>query len=310
VQCHDPHASPFEANLRERGNALCTGCHQELAGAASLAHPHRPVAQDCLGCHDAHASKRAGHLLVQRSPELCLSCHATDRPSAVRGHVGYPVDRADCTSCHDPHGSPNEGILWASVHAPVGRRMCSQCHLEPASPTALDLKRAGADLCRGCHSELFDASRGKDHVHWPFVDGRGCESCHRPHASGTPKLLAAPEGELCGSCHADVVRRQERSATKHPPVEAGACSTCHEPHAADTAFLLVGANDFELCGTCHDWEKHSAHPIGDKVLDQRNRNLTLDCASCHRTHGSPHEHLTHFEHRMELCVQCHANLAR
>jgi predicted CXXCH cytochrome family protein len=311
VSCHDPHASTQKANLKSSGNALCVSCHQELGAAIQAAtHRHSPVDKGCLSCHDPHGSAGAEALLKKAAPALCLSCHKPDAPNFAKKHFNYPVTTADCTSCHDPHGSNNDGILWASVHSPVLKGMCNQCHAAAGTPDALKTKRAGADLCRGCHNDTFNAIQAKNQVHWPVTDRKACGNCHSPHASKTAKLLTAPQGALCGSCHQDAVRRQELSLVKHPPVEAGECVTCHAPHASDATPLLAGADQFEVCGKCHDWKTHSTHPIGEKAVDQRNKNLTLDCGSCHRTHGTPKAHLAHFDPKQELCVQCHAELSR
>ena len=311
VSCHDPHASAHRANLRLSGNTLCLDCHKEVAGSlASATHKHTPVERSCLGCHSPHASKTAPMLLTKAVPGLCLDCHEADSATFAKEHNGYPVATADCGSCHDPHGSPNEGILWANVHSPVTKGMCNQCHGAAGTPEALSLKRGGPDLCRGCHSDAFNEMQARSAVHWPVLDRRACANCHSPHATKAPKLLTAPQGELCATCHRDAVRRQQTSLAKHPPVEAGECSTCHDPHASDAGFLLAAGSDLELCQACHDWEKHSKHPIGEKAIDPRNPNLTISCLSCHRSHGTPQAHLAHFDPKQELCVQCHASLAR
>ena len=310
VQCHDPHASKNRYNLRLAGNELCLGCHKDLGKSVEASEfQHAPAQRDCLACHDPHAS-RTRALLAKVEPDLCLRCHNPALPIFSKAHAGYPVAKSRCTSCHDPHGSSNRGILWASVHRPVATRMCAQCHEGASSPNAVRTRKAGSDLCRGCHNDLFNETFAKNRIHWPVVDATGCRNCHSPHASKTPKLLLTPPKTLCGSCHADAVARQEKSATKHPPVADGACSTCHAPHSSNSAFLLAAADVSALCGTCHDWQQHSSHPLGEKVADQRNRNLTLDCLSCHRTHGTPFQHLAYLDTKSDLCVQCHTRLTR
>jgi predicted CXXCH cytochrome family protein len=310
VSCHDPHASPNKANLIRAGNDLCLGCHAEMKSSLeSATHRHAPVDRNCLGCHDPHASKDATSLLVKASPSLCLDCHKATQPGFAQAHMGYPVAAADCTSCHDPHGSGNRGILWANVHQPVLNRMCSQCHGEPARGQ-VTVKRAGSDLCRGCHNDLMLEIGSKNRVHWPLLDKAACGNCHEPHASRTAKLLAAPQKQLCGSCHPDSLARQDRSVTKHPPVNEGECSVCHSPHASDATFLLATADDRQTCGTCHDWSGHSAHPIGESAVDQRNPNLRVTCESCHRSHGTAFKHFAHGDVKGELCMQCHTWISR
>ena len=119
-------------------------------------------------------------------------------------------------------------------------------------------------------------------------------------------LLLDAEAPLCGSCHADVLERHDRSVTKHAPVEEGNCVMCHAPHSADNPFLFQEDDTIELCGNCHDWQTHSTHPIGETILDPRNENVSLECSSCHRAHGTEYQHFLYFETTNEMCVQCHA----
>ena len=311
VRCHDPHASNFASNLRAQGNDLCLGCHEALGRAAAGAeYKHAPVEGDCLGCHTPHASTASESLLSTAVPALCVGCHDTSRANFVKDHRDYPVAESDCTSCHDPHGSSNRGILWAGSHSPVARGMCTQCHVAPDSASPLETKRPGAELCRACHNDMFNETFvSKNRIHWPLVDQAACANCHAPHGSKNSALLSEPQGKLCGSCHQDAVQRQLQSVTKHDPIADGECSTCHDPHASDHSFLLAGGLD-SVCGACHDWENHSAHPMGEKTVDQRNPNLSVDCLSCHRTHGTAYEKLLFLDPGQDLCVQCHSSLTR
>ena len=162
-----------------------------------------------------------------------------------------------------------------------------------------------AVFCKACHSDLVNTTMAQNRVHWALLDQTACLNCHRPHAAPQAKLLKASEKELCGSCHADSVARQQRSVTKHPPVDEGQCTACHQPHASNAVFLFAGKDQLEVCANCHDWGKHSTHPLGEKVLDPRNKHLNVDCSSCHRTHGSEFKHLATFDTKKELCLQCH-----
>ena len=54
---------------------------------------------------------------------------------------------------------------------------------------------------------------------------------------------------------------------------------CHDPHGSDSLFLANNASIIDLCGKCHDWQKHSTHPIGEKVKDPRNKNLNVQLAN-------------------------------
>jgi predicted CXXCH cytochrome family protein len=330
VRCHDPHGSGNRHNLLKAGNSLCKSCHQDMGAAmAKVKFKHSPAEKDCTGCHDPHASTQSDHLLKKAPTALCLTCHKANNPSFMKQHMEYPVATARCTSCHDPHGSNRDGILYDNVHSPVAKKACTQCHEPANSPTPFKVKKASFELCRGCHNTMMNETFSKNAVHWPVLDKTGCQNCHEPHASPRGKLLKGNGGQVCGRCHGDTMavqaklgerERQEaaaapkgtpiKGALTHKPVQEGNCEACHSPHSADRSLLLKGASAVELCGTCHDWLKHTSHPMGEKTVDQRNRNLKVDCLSCHRAHGTGYRHLIPFPATTDLCVQCHRQYRR
>lgn len=309
--CHDPHASNNKFNLLKSGNELCFGCHNNISEAVTKSKfKHPPVDKGCISCHNPHASTKAAHLLKDSLPSLCLQCHKTDKPSFMNQHMNYPVARANCSTCHNPHGSDRGGILFNNVHKPVSSKMCNQCHEEPTSQNPFKTKRAGYELCKGCHSNMISEMFNKNRVHGPILSKKGCLSCHSPHATTESALLRGPMLSLCNECHSDTIKRQERSQTKHPPIQEGNCTVCHTPHADNNPFLFKDANVIDLCGTCHEWQKHSTHPIGEKFVDPRNKNLTLQCLSCHRSHGTENKYFMHFWPISEQCTQCHVQFRR
>ncbi|MFB3885108.1 MAG: cytochrome c3 family protein [Thermodesulfobacteriota bacterium] len=329
VKCHDPHASNHKGNLLKAGNELCFGCHKNIGDAvAKVKFKHAPVEKGCLNCHDPHASAKAVALLKNDLVPLCLECHKPDRPAFAKQHVNYPVVKADCSSCHDPHGSDNAGILFTYVHEPVANRMCSQCHEAATSPDPFKTRRGGFELCRGCHSNMMNETLNQNRVHWPLMDKTGCMNCHEPHASKGKKLVKGDMVSLCGRCHSDTVEnmrklaakdKEEKAAAKgrqpkgelvHQPVQEGECLTCHSVHGSNQVLLMKQRSMIELCGNCHDWLKHTSHPMGEKVIDSRNKNLTMDCLSCHRSHGTGYRYMVPFSTPTELCVQCHKQLKR
>jgi DmsE family decaheme c-type cytochrome len=306
VKCHDPHASDTKDVLVKGGSELCFACHKELAtSVGSAKFKHAPVEKGCLTCHDPHAGKGPA-LLNQDVNSLCLGCHKQDRPNFAKAHMSYPVTSARCTACHDPHGSNRPKILYNNVHAPVANRMCNQCHEEGA----LRLKRSGSEMCRGCHTEMYNKTFAKNRVHWPLASKDGCLSCHDPHAGPVKGLLKDKPAQLCGSCHGDTMRRFDKLVSKHEPVKNGECTACHDPHSSNVPFLAQKEKEIDLCATCHDWVNHSTHPIGEKYKDPRNKNLTLSCHSCHRTHGTEFKKMLPTPTTTELCVQCHEQYKR
>lgn len=311
MKCHDPHASTIKYNLVKGGNDLCFSCHKEMGETvAKVKFKHPPVAMGCITCHDPHASTKGPFMLKNDVPALCVGCHKTDKPLFKKAHMNYPVGNARCTSCHDPHGSDVAGILYNNVHKPVARKMCNQCHEDPTSATPLKTKREGMEICKACHSDMVTRMLGKNRVHWPLLSKKGCLSCHNPHASKEKWFLAGKMINVCGSCHKDTIQRQEKSVTKHKPIKEGNCTACHDPHSSDSLFLANNPSTIDLCGKCHDWQKHSSHPIGDKLKDPRNKNMTMQCLSCHRAHGTAHKHFIPFATTSELCTQCHESFKR
>jgi len=333
VKCHDPHASNNKFALLKAGNELCFSCHKTIGDAVTKAKfKHNPVEKGCLNCHEPHASTKGQHLLKNDLVALCVSCHRTDQASFSKQHMDYPVAKSDCSSCHDPHGSNRAGILFDNVHQPVANKLCNQCHEGSTSPDALKTKKAGFELCRGCHNTMMSDTFNKNRIHWPLLDKKGCLSCHEAHASKEKKLLVTNVVSLCGTCHKDTMEKQakyaemdkqekaavaaskgkiqEKGAFGHNPVMEGNCLACHAPHASDSVFLMSNPSQTELCGTCHEWLKHSSHPIGDKIIDSRNKNLTVQCLSCHRSHGTGYRYLNPFPTVTDLCVQCHKKYKR
>lgn len=311
VQCHDPHAAQNKNNLLAAGNALCFGCHKNMAGAASaVKYQHLPAAKDCLTCHSPHASAEAGYLLKAPVPQLCIQCHKTDRPVFAKQHMNYPVGKSLCTNCHNAHGSNQKGILYDTVHKPVASRMCSQCHEDPGSATPLKTRKPSPELCKGCHALFVKEAFDKKRIHWPLADRKSCQNCHNPHASREKGLLLASQTRLCGSCHGDSLDQMAKVKSQHNPVKEGSCTACHMPHSSDNPQLLAKPGLMDLCGTCHDWGKHSNHPMGGKYRDLRNKNLAVDCSSCHRGHGTDHKRMLLQATVTEVCVQCHEKLRR
>lgn len=310
--CHDAHASANKFVVLKPLGELCGSCHKPVATAAAQAkYKHKPLeATGCVACHDPHASAKAESLLKDAVPGLCLGCHKTSAPIFTKAHLGYGVAKSDCTSCHDPHGSGKRGMLWNNVHPPVAKLMCGNCHEKPGAPRGFAPKQEAPTLCRSCHAQQLTAMLDKNRVHQPVLEGRACLTCHAPHASRDKGLLKGRIAAVCGSCHAETIRRGDRAAEKHAPVAEGQCASCHDPHSSAGPMLFVNSDRIELCAQCHDWTKHSTHPIGEKRVDPRNKNLRVECLSCHRAHGTPYPKLIPYAKQSELCTKCHETYTR
>ena len=310
-KCHDPHASDSAALLVKKGDALCFDCHEEIGERVTKARfKHDPVRKGCVTCHDPHGSDQSAHLLKSAMPGLCVKCHKPDGPAFVARHQKYPVAKASCSTCHDPHGSDQPALLLASVHAPVTTGTCNKCHEGPDSAVPFATKGNGFELCKGCHNDMVNATLAKPRLHWPVADKRACVNCHNPHASNHEKLLKADTRELCRGCHKDTLMRIAALPAKHQPVDTGMCVACHSPHSSIGAYLIDQPSVIKLCEQCHDYELHSAHPLGEKAVDPRNKNLRVDCLSCHKGHGTEFKRMLLAETNVEMCSGCHKKFAR
>jgi DmsE family decaheme c-type cytochrome len=311
AKCHDPHASDNKGLLVKKADELCGSCHKEVAATASTSKfKHSAVEKGCQTCHDPHGSDQSGRLLKKAVPAICVECHNPDTPAFVTRHQKYPVGKAACTTCHDPHGSNQPALLLNNVHAPVAGGGCTRCHQPPDSPTPFATKGTGFELCKGCHNDMVTATMAKKRLHWPVADQKGCVNCHNPHASNVDKLLKTDTQALCKSCHPDTLKRMATTAAKHAPVDGGMCTSCHSPHAAEGAYLIDQPTIMKLCEQCHDYQTHSAHPLGEKAVDPRNKNLRVDCLSCHKAHGTEFKRMLLAETNVELCTRCHKKFVR
>ena len=320
-QCHNSHGSDHRYLLKQDPGEICLTCHEEVGEKARNARfPHAALTknQGCLNCHEAHASTEDRALLKKEVSALCRTCHQT-RSSAFRAkHLQYPVANADCIACHDVHGSNRKGMLYASAHAPFEEKKCDRCHTPPTGGKAIGVRKEGAALCSECHQEMLDETWNRNRVHWPLRDEKACLHCHNPHAAKREKLVKGPTAQVCGACHEDTVERQAWSRANPEnehlcaPVKTGACDVCHDPHGSDQVLLMREKDvSTELCGRCHEWQRHSSHPLGEKVTDPRDPNLTVECVSCHKGCGTEnHPMMLQNATTYELCVQCHEDRRR
>jgi DmsE family decaheme c-type cytochrome len=321
ITCHNSHGSDNRFILSKSGNELCIECHNDIGSPENkVRFRHAPLEKDrgCLSCHSPHASTRADHLLKTGVPSLCSECHKTGHATFRGRHMNYNVTDSRCDSCHNPHGSNKKGLLYDEVHEPVAEKKCNACHTAPTASKALKTKKQGRQLCQDCHNDMIKATFNKNRVHWPLADSVGCLNCHNPHGTKEKKLLNDTQFNVCGKCHADTVKLQQWSIENPKnknlcePVKKGNCASCHTPHAADNILLMAQKNvSIDLCGKCHEWQAHATHPIGEKAVDQRNRNLTVECLSCHVGCGTGNKPwMMPFETTYDLCTQCHVERRR
>ena len=149
--------------------------------------------------------------------------------------------------------------------------------------------------------------------HGPFAAGE-CERCHSlgqstsfvgnrdttrgvssPVASrSAPSRLLMPAKKLCVSCHTQHGRAfaRARDLQQHRPSATGQCTACHNPHQSLRRYMLLRADNRELCGSCHDLA--TLTPVHFEDPQQ-------DCISCHNAHVSTKSQLLRSDAR-ELSI--------
>jgi len=184
----------------------CLGCHRRFERHFSSSQSiHRLNEVGCLDCHDPH--RAVEHLLVEKSLELCSSCHSAvasqfDRPRS------HPLEEkgAACTACHEPHGTRTpRGSVPTAVQA------CETCHFEKVGPFVYD------------HGSML-------------IDG--CASCHEVHASTNRHLLRHDsQNNLCYECHNANVTPGWHSVSRFARQKCTACHSAIHGSNTDQFFL-------------------------------------------------------------------------
>jgi predicted CXXCH cytochrome family protein len=110
----------------------------------------------------------------------------------------------------------------------------------------------------------------------------------------------------CGKCHEDTLRRQRASRVRHPPIADGRCTLCHDAHASDRPLLFTAEPAVGICRGCHPGAFHG-HQLAARA-HPRNPNVSMDCMSCHRAHGTENDHLLPVPNKGQLCARCHMSM--
>ncbi len=157
------------------------------------------------------------------------------------------------------------------------------------------LHHAGADKCRECHEDQFDAKYAGSHRNI------GCENCHGPSAQhavdDTAEMPRKPrEREFCLGCHAYDSSRPDGFPQVDPQKHNARkrCVSCHDAHDP------VPPETPQECSGCHGRIAHtkdlSAHAL-------------LPCSECHKVDErhmtEPRSALPTKPDSREFCGRCH-----
>jgi DmsE family decaheme c-type cytochrome len=183
-------------------SARCLGCHENSAEHANFgrsAHLQNNVG--CTDCHDPHNPKEAQHLMREKQPELCFTCHLEVKQAFARPfHHRVNEGLVKCTDCHNQHGGFEARQLRTTS---TGDTVCFKCHTDKAGPFVFE---------------------------HPVVKVDGCSACHTPHGSSNPRLLKRSQVNLlCLECHSLAVDPGAPAIPSfhNQAVKYQACTLCH-----------------------------------------------------------------------------------
>jgi DmsE family decaheme c-type cytochrome len=286
---------PKAKDLILKGDAKCTGCHDEAdEPLPTMLDLHPGVLRIGKTKHGTQADGRT---------PTCTNCHGEsldhlnykgkDKPPKpdrvfTKGTTTPASQRNEgCLSCHQKDSARH---LWAGSSHELRDVACTDCHQMHTQNDKVRNKRSQAEVCFTCHKE--QRTQVNKPSHHPVLEGKVvCSDCHNVHGSAGPKLVKRDTvNDTCYQCH---MEKRGPFVHSHEPVSED-CSNCHNPHGTTSESLLKMRPPM-LCHQCHT-------PHGGNVLQLTgNSNLTASssgkngvlytqargCLNCHtQVHGS------------------------
>jgi DmsE family decaheme c-type cytochrome len=292
---------PEAKDLILKGDAKCTGCHDEAdepTGRATMLELNPGVLAIATTKHGAKGDART---------PTCTDCHGES--DNHRGHKGKDKppspDRSFRPMSSTPAGERSAACLhchkgdkrahWEGSQHAVNDVACNSCHKVHAEHDKVREKKTQAEVCFACHKE----ERADTHKISTHPIGAGkvvCSDCHNLHGSGGPRLMKKNTvNETCWTCHAE---KRGPFLFEHQPVVED-CTSCHTPHGSNITPLLKSRSPF-LCQECHDGSHASGTPVALNAAGNQagfvgatpangpsKNNVGRGCMNCHSLiHGS------------------------
>lgn len=192
----------FEKASAKDINERCLTCHAGGAEHMNAVNSiHRQSDVSCTSCHSPHHPATREHLLVKAQPELCYTCHLTQKAQFnMPFHHRVNEGLVQCTDCHNPHGTvrPNQVRTSAQQDA-----VCFKCHADKQGPFVFEHEA---------------------------VKIEGCTACHIPHGSPNQHMMKfSTVNVLCLQCHTNSLVSAAPSAPSfhNQNAQFQACTLCH-----------------------------------------------------------------------------------
>ena len=285
-----PKAAAKEApkDLILKGDAKCTGCHDE-------ADDTKPTMLDLKPSVLSIGKTKHGTVADSRTP-TCTDCHGeSEKHVSYKGSAKPPkADRtfgkntttlpeernAACLNCHQGGKHMN----WQSSTHANRDVTCTSCHKVHAAHDKVREKATQAEVCFTCHKE--QRAQVNRPSHHPIVEGKmACTSCHDLHNDNPKALIKASTNDTCFTCH---MEKRGPFVHNHQPVTED-CGICHNPHGTTIANLLKARPPF-LCQECHNHDSHPGQvaglPTGKTTSTSLLGTVGRGCLNCHTNiHG-------------------------
>lgn len=93
-------------------NTTCISCHQAGKRSHWEGSQHQGQGMACTSCHTNHNGGNDKVLNKATQPEVCFTCHKTERAQTHRIST-HPIaaGKMACSDCHNPHGSTGPKLL-------------------------------------------------------------------------------------------------------------------------------------------------------------------------------------------------------
>lgn len=278
---------PGAKDLILKGDAKCTGCHDEadepqpsmlelkpsVLSIGKTKHGTRadgrtPTCTDCHGASDAHNN----HTGKGKPPK-------PDRVFSKHGTSSASIRNEACTSCHQS----GKRIHWQSSSHANADIACNSCHQVHTKKDKVRDKHGQTEVCYTCHKEQrVQMNRPSRH---PVPEGKlACSSCHDVHGDNPKALVKSSTNDTCYTCH---MEKRGPFVHSHQPVTED-CGHCHQPHGTTSPSLLKSRAPF-LCQSCHDSASHHGIQAGlpAGVGSGQFQTVARGCVNCHTNiHGS------------------------
>ena len=214
----------------------CVVCHTEFETTWQDGAHGKSQVMTCEACHgSAPADHPKTSMPVDRSPELCVSCHSDARFGVEDWRASKHYEGGmDCATCHDPHNG--------TLKKAAGPR--------DAQPALDDISQ----LCINCHKEHSMTFSYTSHNQ----KGVTCVDCHVKHF-GDPTANTIPDHSFnaslasCSVCHADQMHgpAEATEGTSTPlvaQVDVPSTSVTPEPEAVSPMGFSAMAGIIGLAG--------------------------------------------------------------